>query len=119
MIVTYEWKVEALHVIPHLNGLDNIIQRVNWNLTGKTIGPDNKEYTYVHPQTTTIKLDESSSFIAAEQLTPEIIQAWVYEVENKKQRNIEWLKANMIDKRLDEQVNPTIAKIVKPFWEQQ
>jgi len=119
MIVNYTFKVSDWHLIPHINGLDNVIEKVNWSLIGTTVDANGNTYVYDHPQTTTIKLNDSVPFISANELTPEIIQNWVYEIENKKQRNIEWLKANIIYKRLDEKLNPAIAKIVKPFWEQQ
>jgi hypothetical protein len=119
MIVNYTFKVSDWHLIPHINGLDNVIEKVNWSLIGTTIDANGNTYVYDHPQTTTIKLNDNIPFIPANELTPEIIQNWVYEIENKKQRNIEWLKANIIYKRLDEKLNPAIAKIVKPFWEQQ
>lgn len=117
MIVNYTFKVSDWHLIPHINGLDNVIEKVNWVLIGETTDANGKTYVYEHPQTTTIKFNESNSFISAHELTPEIIQSWVFEIENRKQRNIDWIKTNIIYKRLDEQVNPAIAKIVKPFWE--
>lgn len=119
MMVTYTFKVSDWHLIPHINGLDNVIEKVNWSLIGTTVDANGNTHVYDHPQTTTIKLDDNIPFIPANELTPEIIQGWVYEIENKKQRNIDWLKANIIEKRLDEKINPAIAKIVKPFWEQQ
>lgn len=118
MNVTYTWTIDNFHVIPHLDGLDNIIQRVSWALIGTTVGTDEKTYEYRYDATTTIKLDSSASFIPAGELNPDIIQEWVFNIENKKQRNIDWIKTNIIEKRLDEQFNPAIAKITKPFWEQ-
>ena len=119
MIVNYTFKVSDWLLIPHINGLDNVIEKVNWVLIGETLDTNGNKYTYEHFQTTTIKFDADVAFIPANQLTPDIIQNWVFTIENKKQRNIDWLKANIIYKRLDEKINPAIAKIVKPFWEQQ
>ena len=117
MIVNYTFKVTDWHLIPHINGLDNVIEKVNWVLIGETTDSLGRRYLYDHTQTTTIKFDDNVVFIPAQELTPEIIQGWVFEIENKKQRNIDWIKENIIYKRLDEKVNPAIAKIVKPFWE--
>jgi hypothetical protein len=119
MIVNYTFKVSNWHLIPHINGLDNVIERVSWVLIGETFDSNGNKYTYEHPQTTTIKFDSDVPFISANELTPEIIQDWVFTIENKKQRDIDWLKTNIIYKRLDEKINPAISKIVKPFWEQQ
>jgi hypothetical protein len=119
MIVNYTFKISSWHLIPHINGLDNVIQRVDWVIVGETIDANGKTHTWDHTQTTTIKFDDTADFISANELTPEIVQSWVFEIENRKQRNIDWIKENIIYKRLDEKVNPAIAKIVKPFWEQQ
>lgn len=119
MVVTYTFKVSDWHLIPHINGLDNVIEKVNWALIGETVDSNGNRHVYEHPQTTTIKFDKDAPFISANELTPDIIREWVFTIENKKQRDINWIKNNIIDKRLDEKINPTIAKIVKPFWEQQ
>jgi hypothetical protein len=119
MIVNYSFEVSHLHVIPNMNGLENVIQKVSWNLIGTTIDVDGKEHRFEHSQTTTIKFNEAVSFISANDITLEVVQGWVYEIENKRQRNIDWLKTNIIDVRLDEKINPTKPKVVKPFWEQQ
>lgn len=117
MIVDYIFKVQEWHLIPHLNGKDNIIEKVNWSLSGSTTDNYGNTYIYEHSQTTTIILNEQSLFIDANDLTNEIIQNWVYEIENNKKRNIDWIKINIIYKRLDDRINPAVAKIVKPFWE--
>ena len=104
MIVNYTFKVSDWHLIPHINGLDNVIEKVNWVLIGETLDTNGNKYTYEHFQTTTIKFDADVAFIPANQLTPDIIQNWVFTIENKKQRNIDWLKANIIYKRLDEKI---------------
>lgn len=119
MIVEYVFKVNAWHLIPHLNGKDNIIEKVNWSLSGITVDSNGNTYIYEHLQTTTIKLEEQSVFINANDLTNEIIQKWVFDIENNKKRNIDWIKINIIYERLDKQLNPAISKIVKPFWERE
>jgi hypothetical protein len=117
MIVNYTFKITHWHLIPHINGLDNVIQKVHWAIIGETTDANGKNHVWEHSQTTTIKFDETSDFISANELTPAIVESWVFEIENKKQRDIEWIKQNIIYKRLDEKTNPSIGKFVKPFWE--
>ena len=48
MIVNYTFKVSDWHLIPHINGLDNVIEKVNWVLIGETLDSNGNKYTYEH-----------------------------------------------------------------------
>lgn len=119
MDINYEFKITDLHVVPQVGELTNVVKRVSWQITGTTTDTAGKDYSYTHYQATTIKLNPESTFIQSGELTEETVKGWVLAIENQRFRNIDWIKQNMIYKRLDEMVNPTLEKTVKPFWEQQ
>ena len=119
MNVVYTFKINSLHIIPELNGLTNIVQRVDWRITGEYISP---EGTVIHQPfhgTTTIKLNSEVPFLESGELNEDIVKSWVEEIENKKQRNFDWIKVNEINRRILEKTSLSTPKIVKPFWEQQ
>ena len=119
MDINYEFKITDLHVVPQAGELTNVVKRVSWQIIGTTTDVNGKQHTYTHYQATTIKLDSQNTFIQSEELTEETVLGWVLAIENQRFRNIDWIKQNMIYKRLDEMINPTLEKMVKPFWEQQ
>lgn len=119
MNVVYTFKITALHVIPELNGLNNIVQRISWRITGEYVSPEGKVIQEPWDGTTTIKLNSEIPFLESGELNEDIVKGWVEEIENKKQRNLEWIKVNEINKRISDKISLSTPKIVKPFWEQQ
>jgi len=116
MIVNYNFMVTNLHVAPTFEGKSQVILKVSWAIVGTTIDDAGVKHEEIYNATTTIKPDVApGEFIAFEQLTAQILQNWVEISENRKKRNIAWLKANMIDKRLEDKVNPKEI-LIKPTW---
>ena len=119
MNVVYTFKITSLHVIPELDGLTNVVKRVSWEIMGEYVSP---EGTVIHQPfhgTTTIKLNSEVPFLESGELNEDIVKSWVEEIENKKQRNLEWIKVNEINRRILEKIDVSTPIIVKPFWEQQ
>ena len=116
MVVNYNYILDDLHVAPSQDGYSQVIVRVAWFLVGTTIDESGNMHEERYSATTTIKPDTApGDFINFEQLTPQILQNWVEINENKKKRNMDWLKANMIDKRLADKVNPKVV-FIKPSF---
>ena len=116
MVVNYYFILDDLHVAPSQDGNTQVIVRVAWFLVGTTIDDTGTMHEERYSATTTIKPDTApGAFIPFEELTPQILQNWVEITENKKKRNMDWLKANMIEKRLADKVNPKVI-LVKPSF---
>lgn len=118
MTIDYTFKIINLHVIPNFNGNANIIKQVSWAIIGTYTDAEGKVYTYQHDQATTFKLNEEQTFIPSDQLDAATVQGWVEAIENTKFRNIQWLKDNIVQVRINDMVSLSTPKIVKPFWEQ-
>ena len=107
MDINYTFKISDLFVAPLASGQTNVVVKASWELIGKYVAPDGKEYSYIHTSTTVLPAyEEGSPFTAFENLTPEIVQSWIEVKENAKKRDINWIKNNLIAVRIDEQVNP-------------
>ena len=93
------------------DGLTNVVKTVHWRL----IGTDENEVSSDIYGAQSFPAPEAEGYIPFEQLTAQTLQDWVEISENRKKRNMAWLKANMIDKRLEDKVNPKEI-LIKPTW---
>lgn len=116
MVVNYNFILDDLHVAPTLEGHSQVVLKISWFLVGTAVDAAGNMHEERYSATTTIKPDVApGEFIAFEQLTPQVLQSWVEISENRKKRNMAWIKANMIDKRLEDKVNPKVV-LIKPTW---
>jgi hypothetical protein len=116
MDVNYNFVLDNLHVAPKLDDKSQVILKVSWFIVGTTIDALGQMHEEKYSSTTTIKPDVApGEFIPFEQLTAQTLQEWVEISENRKKRNMAWIKANMIDKRLEDKVNPKEV-LIKPTW---
>lgn len=116
MVVNYNFILDDLHVAPTLEGHSQVVLKISWFLVGTAVDSAGQMHEERYSATTTIKPDVApGEFIAFEQLTAQTLQEWVEISENKKKRNIAWIKANMIDKRLEDKVTPKVV-LIKPTW---
>lgn len=116
MVVNYNFILDDLHVAPMLEGHSQVVLKISWFLVGTAVDAAGQMHEERYAATTTIKPDVApGEFIAFEQLTAQTLQEWVEISENKKKRNIAWIKANMIDKRLEDKVTPKVV-LIKPTW---
>jgi hypothetical protein len=116
MDVNYNFILDDLHVAPSLDGHSQVIVRISWFLVGTAVDASGQMHEERYASTTTIKSDVApGDFIPFEELTPQILQSWVEISENRKKRNMAWLKANIIDKRLADKVTPKVV-LIKPTW---
>lgn len=104
--INYSWFISHVNYIPSHEGKDNVVARVHASLTGEYLHDDGKVYTDDILFTTVIKYDDTAgTFIPYDQLTPEILQSWLENAENRKQRNIAWSK-NKLALKLDKKIYP-------------
>lgn len=116
MVVNYNFILDDLHVAPSLEGNSQVVLKISWFLVGTAVDAEGKMHEERYSATTTIKPDVApGEFIPFEQLTAQTLQEWVEISENRKKRNMAWIKANMIDKRLEDKVNPKVV-LIKPTW---
>jgi hypothetical protein len=114
MNINYTWEFSQFHVVPSLNNLSNVITKISFTCHGEHIDSLGRSFKDYWTGSTLIELDENSTFIPLDQITQEIAEKWVQDSENKKQRNINWIKAKVAS-RIQEQVNPTLIVINSPF----
>jgi hypothetical protein len=116
MVVNYNFILDDLHVAPSLEGHSQVVLKISWFLVGTAVDTAGTMHEERYSATTTIKSDVApGEFIPFEQLTPQALQSWVEISEDRKKRNMAWIKANMIDKRLEDKVNPKVV-LIKPTW---
>ena len=116
MVVNYNFILDDLHVAPSLEGHSQVVLKISWFLVGTAVDTAGQMHEERYAATTTIKPDVApGEFIPFEQLTPQALQSWVEISENRKKRNMAWIKANMIDKRLEDKVTPKVV-LIKPTW---
>jgi hypothetical protein len=114
MNINYTWEFSHLHVLPSLNNQSNVVSKVAFELHGEYIDENGNSFKDLWSGVTLIEFDANSSFLPLEQLNQEIVEKWVQDSENKKQRNVEWLK-NKVLSRIQERVNPSILVITPSF----
>lgn len=115
MDINYTWKVTDLHVAPTISGQMNVVLKAAWELTGTYIALDGTEYSYTYNSMTVLQpYQEGTPFTPFENLTPELVWSWIEAKENTKKRDINWIKTNLINVRLNEKVNP--SEVIIKNW---
>ena len=110
MAITYSWYIPQLDCVPSANGLTNMVKTVHWRLEGS-----DGEYSSVSYSTQNFPSPDSADFIPYENLTLEIVSNWV-ETTLKEQGLWESIVGG-IDKRIEEQKNPSIVAPPTPWAE--
>jgi uncharacterized coiled-coil protein SlyX len=114
MNINYTWEISHFHVVPSLNNQSNVVTKIAFELHGEYVDENNNSFKELWSGVTLIEFDENSNFITLEEINQEIAEKWVQDSENKKQRNVDWLK-NKVKSRLEERVNPTLIVITPSF----
>ena len=112
--IKYTWELTQLHVVPSLKDQANVVTKIAFSLHGEYIDETGTSFKDFWSGVTLIEFDENSNFTSYDQLTPEIVEKWVEASENKKQRNVDWIKGKVL-KRIQERVTPSIVVINSPF----
>lgn len=112
--IKFTWEVNQIHVAPSSNGLSNLVTKIAYTLWGEYTDENGNTFKDWWSAATVIELDPNATFIPLNEITQEIAELWIMGSENKKQRDVEWLK-NKVRKRLEDRVNPPIVVIDSPF----
>ena len=98
-MVTYDWNCKTVDVRPVEDSLTDVVYNVHWKLTGVKEG-----WAWTSIGTQQLGLDPDSEFIPFDELTEEIIEAWVISAMGEEE--VEAIKAG-IAAQLEEKENPT------------
>lgn len=112
--IKYTWELTHLHVAPSKNNQNNVVTKIAFTLHGEYTNEVGQFFSEFWTGATLIEFDENSSFTTLDQITHEMAVKWVEDSENKKQRNVNWIK-NKVLTRLQEKINPTVVVITPPF----
>ena len=112
--IKYTWELSQFHVVPSLKDQANVVTKITFTLHGEYIDENGISFKDFWSGGTLIEMDESSTFTPLNEITQEMAEKWVEASENKKQRNVDWIK-NKVLTRIQERVTPTIVVINSPF----
>jgi hypothetical protein len=103
------WSVLALDCATSKDGKEHVVLTVHWSASGKeqgaTTGTVYESYTY---GAQSVEYDSTGTFIAYDNLTPDVVLAWV------KPDNEERV-GQILQAQINEQKNPPIVKPVLPW----
>jgi hypothetical protein len=112
--INYTWEISQIHIVPSLKDQDNVVTKIAFSLHGEYIDVNGTSFKENWTGVTLIEMDATSTFTPLNEVTQDMAATWIEASENKKQRNVEWLK-NKVLKRLKEKVEPTLIVINSPF----
>lgn len=103
-MVEYKWEILSLYVVPHENGLDNIVESVNWRFQAR----EDSSFGDVY-DVTVLPRPSSSNYKIYEDLNEETIIEWV-----KSQIDYDAL-VKQAEEKLAEDKAPAIVEKEPPF----
>ena len=114
MEINYTWEINQFHIVPSLSNQNNVVTKISITCHGEHIDNLGRSFKELWSGSTLIELNENDTFIPFDQITQQNAEKWLQDSENKKQRNVDWIKAKVAS-RLQEKVNPTLIVINSPF----
>ena len=114
MNINYTWEITHFHLTPSVNGQTNVIKKIAFICHGEYIDENGVSFKDEWTCATLVEFDANTPFIPLDQITQENAENFVFISENKKQRNIEWIK-NKVKSRIEERVNPKVLVVEPPF----
>ena len=105
METQFEWKIFSLNAFSvTVNGLEKVVNEVNWLLTGKT-----DKASWSIEGSTKLSMPSSTDFIDWGNLTKENVVSWIESVEN-----VQELK-NKINAQIQRLLAPESETLIPPF----
>ena len=104
MANTYTWQINALDTNPTQGELADVVYNIHWRLVGTSdqIDTDGNAYTADLIGTQTVPAPTSEDFTAFEDLTQEILEAWL----EASDLDVKAIKDNL-DAQIEEKITPT------------
>lgn len=99
MANTYTWQINALDIHPAQDSLTDVVYNIHWGLVATS---DQTPYTADSIGTQTVPAPTGEDFTAFEDLTQEIVEAWL----EASDLDVEAIKANL-DSQIAEAITPT------------
>ena len=105
MANTYSWSINALDTYPSQDSLTDVVYNIHWGLmaTSNQNDADGNAYTANFIGTQTIAAPDAEDFTAFDDLTQEIVEAWL----EASDLDIEAIKVNL-DAQLVEKLHPQV-----------
>lgn len=114
MNINYTWEITHFHLTPSANGKNNVVKKIAFTCHGEYVDGNGQSFKDEWTGATLVEFDANEPFIELDQITQEIAERFVFISENKKQRNIDWIK-NKVKSRIEERVNPKVLVVEPPF----
>jgi hypothetical protein len=104
MANTYSWTINALDTYPAQDSLADVVYNIHWGLTAESAqtDADSNAYTANSIGTQTVAGPDADDYTAFEDLTQEIVEAWL-EASNL---DVDAIKADL-DAQIEEKITPT------------
>ena len=112
MANTYSWVINALDTYPTQDSLSDVVYNIHWGLvaTSDQTDAEGNAYTASSIGTQTIAAPEAEGFTAFEDLTQEIVEAWL----EASELNVDEIKASL-DTQITEKITPTSVTKATPW----
>jgi hypothetical protein len=112
MANTYTWQINDLDIRPAQDSLTDVVYNIHWGLTAISDqnDSDGNAYTATSIGTQTVAAPDADNFTAFEDLTQEIVEAWL----EASDLDIEPIKAGL-DFQIAEAIAPTSVTKSAPW----
>lgn len=112
MANTYNWRINALDIHPAQDSLTDVVYNIHWGLvaTSDQTDADGNAYTADSIGTQTVPAPTGEDFTAFEDLTQEIVEAWL----EASDLDVEAIKASL-DSQITEAITPTSVTKSAPW----
>jgi hypothetical protein len=104
MANTYSWAINALDTYPSQDSLADVVYNIHWGLTAESdqTDADGNAYTANSIGTQTVVAPDADDYTAFEDLTQEIVEAWL----EASDLDVEAIKEGL-DTQIVEKITPT------------
>ena len=104
MANTYSWQINALDTYPSQEDLADVVYNIHWGLTATSdqTDADGNAYTANSIGTQTVAAPDADDYTAFEDLTQEIVEAWL----EASDLDVEAIKEGL-DTQIVEKITPT------------
>lgn len=104
MANTYSWQINALDTYPSQESLTDVVYNIHWGLTAESdqTDADGNAYTASSIGTQTVAAADADDYTAFEDLTQEVVEAWL----EASDLDVEAIKEGL-DSQITEKITPT------------
>ena len=103
MANTYSWQINALDTYPSQESLTDVVYNIHWGLTATSdqTDTDGNAYTANSIGTQTVSAADADDYTAFEDLTQEVVEAWL----GASELDVDGIKAGL-DAQIEEKITP-------------